>query len=164
MPVLNPATGFSANFDRYEQMAAPNDVGAIIERMDFACAPTFYFINTAETHYPYRLPGETARDLPWLSGLHGAIRAIAEGPSRFGGKGAGAIDPGLARELRDKQIACVEHVDACVETLLNKAPSDTWFMVMSDHGELFGEDGLFGHGPVVHEKVLEVFFLEGVHA
>jgi hypothetical protein len=34
-------------------------------------------------------------------------------------------------------------------------------MVMSDHGELFGEEGYFGHGPIVHEKVLEVFFVEG---
>jgi len=34
--------------------------------------------------------------------------------------------------------------------------------VTSDHGELFGEDRFFGHGPVCHEKVLEVPFVEGV--
>ena len=28
-------------------------------------------------------------------------------------------------------------------------------------GELFGEEGYFGHGPIHHEKVLEVPFLEG---
>jgi hypothetical protein len=26
---------------------------------------------------------------------------------------------------------------------------------------LFGEEGYFGHGPIVHEKVLEVPFVEG---
>jgi hypothetical protein len=35
-------------------------------------------------------------------------------------------------------------------------------MVTSDHGELFGEGGFFGHGPVAHEKVFEVFFVEGL--
>jgi hypothetical protein len=35
--------------------------------------------------------------------------------------------------------------------------------VTSDHGELFGEDGWFGHGPIVHDKVLEVFLVEGLN-
>jgi len=35
-------------------------------------------------------------------------------------------------------------------------------VVTSDHGELFGEDGLFGHGPFIHEKVLEVPLAEGM--
>jgi hypothetical protein len=26
---------------------------------------------------------------------------------------------------------------------------------------LFGEEGYFGHGPILHEKVLEVPFVEG---
>jgi arylsulfatase A-like enzyme len=40
-------------------------------------------------------------------------------------------------------------------------PKDTWVIVTADHGELFGEDGYFGHGPILHDKVLEVPFLEG---
>jgi len=40
-------------------------------------------------------------------------------------------------------------------------PPNTHIMVTSDHGELFGEDGYFGHGPIIHEKVFEVFFVEG---
>jgi hypothetical protein len=34
--------------------------------------------------------------------------------------------------------------------------------VTADHGELFGEDGYFGHGPIQHPKVLEVPFVEGL--
>ena len=41
------------------------------------------------------------------------------------------------------------------------APRNTYVTITSDHGELFGEDGYFGHGPIQHEKVLEVPFLEG---
>ena len=41
-------------------------------------------------------------------------------------------------------------------------PPGTWVTVTSDHGELFGEGGWFGHGPVVHEKVFEVPLVEGL--
>jgi len=34
-------------------------------------------------------------------------------------------------------------------------------LLSSDHGELFGEEGYFSHGPIMHEKVFEVPFLEG---
>jgi glucan phosphoethanolaminetransferase (alkaline phosphatase superfamily) len=34
-------------------------------------------------------------------------------------------------------------------------------MIMGDHGEAFGEGGYFGHGPVMHEKVFEIPFVEG---
>ena len=29
-------------------------------------------------------------------------------------------------------------------------------------GELFGEGGYFGHGPIMHEKCFEVPFVEGL--
>ena len=32
----------------------------------------------------------------------------------------------------------------------------------ADHGELFGEMGYFGHGPIMHEKCFEVPYLEGM--
>ena len=37
-----------------------------------------------------------------------------------------------------------------------------WLVLTSYHGELFGEEDYFGHGPVAHEKLLEVPFLEGL--
>jgi arylsulfatase A-like enzyme len=58
-------------------------------------------------------------------------------------------------------VACIEYLDRIIAELIKKAPANTWLMVTSDHGELFGEGGYFGHGPVVHEKVFEVFFVEG---
>jgi arylsulfatase A-like enzyme len=48
-----------------------------------------------------------------------------------------------------------------VEELFDLVPRNSYITITSDHGELFGEDGFFGHGPIVHEKVLEVPFLEG---
>ncbi|MGH8572069.1 MAG: sulfatase-like hydrolase/transferase, partial [Gammaproteobacteria bacterium] len=65
-------------------------------------------------------------------------------------------------ELHDRQIAVLEYLDGVLGQLLSKLPSNTWLVVTSDHGELFGEEGYFGHGPIAHEKVLEVPFVEGL--
>ena len=63
--------------------------------------------------------------------------------------------------LRRRQIDAVQYLDGIVEELFDLVPEDTYITITSDHGELFGEDGYFGHGPVQHEKVMEVFFIEG---
>jgi membrane-anchored protein YejM (alkaline phosphatase superfamily) len=45
---------------------------------------------------------------------------------------------------------------------MEKAAKDrTHFIITADHGDLFGEDDYFGHGPIFHEKVYEVPFVEG---
>jgi arylsulfatase A-like enzyme len=56
----------------------------------------------------------------------------------------------------------LEYLDGVLERLLSKLPPNTWLVVTSDHGELFGEEGYFGHGPIAHDKVLEVPFVEGL--
>jgi len=167
LPVLNPRTSLSAHFDRYELAPSHNDLQAIFDRLEFRSdRPTFFFINTGETHYPYLLPGETAGDLPHLHGVHGVFKSLDEflkNPGQFI-HDRGEDEFFTAAQFRafyDKQVACVEHLDAVVGRFLARCPANTYFMVMSDHGELFGEDGYFGHGPIFHEKVFEVFYLEG---
>nr|MEE4268820.1 sulfatase-like hydrolase/transferase [Candidatus Krumholzibacteria bacterium] len=186
LPVLNPMTNLSAHFDRYELAPSHNDLRAIlagtpqvrntegkITQRGFPeltfddDKPGFYFINTGETHYPYILPGETAEDLPHISGVHGVFKHLDEflkNPSQIleNKKQDEFFTPQQFRAFYEKQIACVEHCDKVVGEFMNRCPSNTWFMVMSDHGELFGEEGYFGHGPIFHEKVFEVFFLEGM--
>src|ERR1039458_10267631 len=78
----------------------------------------------------------------------------APGPgSRLSGQGGGGITdcPDLA----------VGYLDKVVEELFDVVPRNTYITITSDHGELFGEDGYFGHGPIYHEKVWEVPFVEG---
>jgi hypothetical protein len=167
LPVLNPMTSMSAHFDRYELAPAHNDLQAIFDRLEFRDdKPSFFFINTGETHYPYLLPGETAEDLPHISGVHGVFKSLDEflkNPGEFmeGRKEDEFFTPEQFARLRDKQIACAEHLDTVIGRFLERCPDNTWLMVMSDHGELFGEEGYFGHGPIFHPKVFEVFFLEG---
>lgn len=38
---------------------------------------------------------------------------------------------------------------------------ETHFIATADQGELFGEDGYFGHGPIMHPTCFEVPFVEG---
>ena len=167
LPVLNQQTSMSAHFDLYQLAPEHNDLGLILDRLQFRDdRPSFFFVNTGETHYPYLLPGETADDLPHLSGVHGVFKSLDQflaNPAEFleGRREDEFFTPAQFRAFYDKQVACVEHLDGVVGKFLERCPENTWLMIMSDHGELFGEDGYFGHGPIFHEKVFEVFYLEG---
>jgi hypothetical protein len=166
MPVLNSFTLVSKFFDDYKLMPDHNSFDAMVRDIQFTDdQPTFYFMNLGETHYPYMLSGD---DLPRISGVHGALKQLAAGQDAGGrilpepGSGsAGFFDAEKMKYLHEQQIGCVEYADRVFGELLKKTPSDTYFMVTADHGEAFGEGGYFGHGPVMHETVFEVPFLEG---
>jgi hypothetical protein len=163
LPVLNPLTILNSGFDSYKLMDSHNDLRAILREMTFENEPSFYFINTGETHYPYALPGEP-RDLwPHMSGVHGVFRHLDD--HVVGGKlrqtRTPACDAVKLRSLRSRQIEAVRYLDEVIEEMFDRLPQNTYVTITSDHGELFGEDGYFGHGPIQHEKVLEVPFVEG---
>jgi hypothetical protein len=164
LPVLNPATPLNTGFDSYRLMERHNDLRAIVGEMRFAeGSPSFYLVNAGETHYPYALPDEPPDEWPRISGVHGVFKHLDEhvvggklrrGPTRM-------FDKRKMETLRQRQIDAVRYLDTVVEELFDLAPKNTYVTITSDHGELFGEDGYFGHGPIQHEKVLEVPFVEG---
>ena len=164
MPVLNPATPLNTGFDSWELMERHNDMRAMLPKLTFLDeAPTFWLLNVGETHYPYALPGEPPDEWPMISGVHGVFRHLDDlvvGGKLKRGKRVSFSASKLAA-LRGRQIEAVRHLDRVVEELFDLAPKNTYITITSDHGELFGEDGCFGHGPVRHEKVFEVPFLEG---
>jgi hypothetical protein len=156
MPVLNKSTLLSRDFDEYKLMSNHNNFSGMIDEMEFPDdEPHYYFLNLGETHYPYMLNGD---DLPRVSGLHGALKSMDASEATAGQKG---FDAAQMEALRLQQIKCVEYVDGQVARLMAMAPANTHFIVTADHGELFGEDGYFGHGPIMHEKCFEVPFVEG---
>jgi hypothetical protein len=165
MPVLNPATPLNTGFDSWELMPQHNDMRAMLRKLTFSEeTPTFWLINAGETHYPYALPGEAPEEWPKISGVHGVFRHLDDLVA--GGKLPRTMRATFgARKLatlRGRQIDAVRYLDHVVEELFDIVPKNTWITITSDHGELFGEDGYFGHGPIQHEKVLEVPFLEGL--
>jgi arylsulfatase A-like enzyme len=157
LPVLNETTLLASHFDDYRMMTDHNDFAGMIAEMTFPRdRPVFYFLNLGETHYPYML---TEAELPRLSGLHGVLRGLAQGEAKR--EPRSFFDTELMARLHQQQVHCVEYVDGLIGRLLEKCPRGTHIIVTADHGEMFGEDGYFGHGPVMHEKVFEVPFLEG---
>lgn len=155
MPVLNPFTPLNRNFDDYRLMQNHFDFRGIVDSVQLTGSqPHFFFLNVGETHYPYMLD---PKSLPHVSGVHGVLKRLddsGEATDEF-------FSLDQMERLRLQQIRCVEYVDSLMGELMAKMPANTHFIVTADHGELFGEDGYFGHGPIMHPKVFEVPFLEG---
>ena len=164
LPVLNPLTILNSGFDTYKLMERHNDMQAMVRQMTFdeEC-PSFYLLNVGETHYPYALPSESPESWPRVSGVHGVFKHLDE--HVVGGKlkktRSKVFNDAKLKELQHRQVDAVKYLDGVVEELFDLAPANTYVTITADHGELFGEDGYFGHGPIQHEKVLEVPFLEG---
>jgi hypothetical protein len=156
MPVLNKNTLISRDFDDYKLMRNHNDFAGMVAELEFPDEPHYYFLNLGETHYPYMLSGD---DLPHVSGVHGVLKAMAaDAPEPTGRQ---TFDDEQMRMLQRQQVKCVEYIDGQIGRLMAMTPPNTHFIVTADHGELFGEDGYFGHGPIMHEKCFEVPFVEG---
>ena len=96
--------------------------------------PAFVFINVGETHVPYYHEGA-----PWSSDVNPCVPF--------------ALDNDAA-ECRRRQLACLEWVDAELGPLLTRFAGAN-ALVCADHGDAWGEDGLWEHG-IHHQKVLEV--------
>jgi hypothetical protein len=166
LPVLNPATVINRDFDTFTLMPRHNDMEAMVERLTFSSdRPSFYLLNVGETHYPYALPDEPEDQWPKIHGVHGVFKHLDE--LVVGGKlieeddGPRFFDQDKLDLLRARQVEAVRYLDDVFQHLFDIVPPNTYLTVTADHGELFGEEGYFGHGPIQHDKVYEVPFVEG---
>lgn len=158
LPVLNPASVLNNAFDSFRLADRHNDMAALLDGVSFTGdRPTFHLLNVGETHYPYARADEDPSEWPRISGVHGVVKhldvAVAGSVDFF--------DDDQLERLRARQVDAAREVDRHLGRLFDEAPPNTWFVVTADHGELFGEGGYFGHGPIMHEKVHEVPFVEG---
>jgi hypothetical protein len=96
--------------------------------------PVFAFLNVGETHVPYYYEGA-----PWESSDNPCLPFS---------------DKNNAEECRKRQKACLEFVDRNIGGLI-EAFRGASIIVCADHGDCWGEDGLWEHG-FSHHKVLEV--------
>ena len=96
--------------------------------------PTFCFLNAGETHVPYFHGGAawSERDNPCVPYATTNNRTTCE--------------------LR--QLACFEYIAHRIAPLLDAFSAAT-VLVTADHGDCWGEDGLWEHG-TWHEKTMEV--------
>ncbi len=167
LPVLNPKTGINRDFDTFQLMDSHNDMRAMLSTMKFGSdRPSFYMLNVGETHYPYAKPDEDSSMWPRISGVNGVFKKLdgqadEEGNLIKDEEAPKFFDQGKLDELRERQIDTVRFLDGVFEELFDMVPENTHIIVTADHGELFGEAGYFGHGPIMHEKCFEVPYLEG---
>ena len=125
----------------FDQFYFPGDGHSLAKQLDWLAKrlstpdrPIFAFLNIGETHVPYYFEGA-----PWPLEVNPCV-PFAETND--------------AAECRRRQAACLEFVDARLAPLL-RAFSGSSTVVCADHGDCWGEDGLWEHG-IHHEKVLEV--------
>ena len=165
LPVLNPKTGINRDFDSFELMESHNDMRAMLPTMKFdANRPSFYLLNVGETHYPYAKPNEDSSMWPRISGVNGVFKKLDENVDESGAlikDETQFFDQDKLDQLRERQVDTVRYLDGVFEELYDMVPANTHIIVTADHGELFGEKGYFGHGPIMHDKCFEVPYLEG---
>ena len=140
---FNPATPagavVTADFERIAHYGWPWSVKGqaawLLDELDAAGdAPLFVFLNVGETHAPYWHEGAawSGDDNPCLPFQSVDRRA----------------------ECALRQRACLEHVDAQLAPLLARFAHAT-VIVTADHGDCWGEDGIWEHG-VSHPATLTV--------
>src|SRR5262245_4136244 len=166
LPVLNPKTIINKDFDTFKLMPKHNDMAAMVSEMKFSDErPSFYLLNVGETHYPYALPDEKENEWPKIHGVHGVFKNlnknVVDGKLIEDDTEPKFFDQQKLDKLRQRQVDTVRYIDTVVEKLFDLVPKNTFITITADHGELFGEAGYFGHGPINHEKVYEVPFVEG---
>lgn len=134
-----PGRALVEDFERFHYVRGP---GALLEQLDWlgeqlnlvGGAPAFVFLNVGETHVPYWHPGAdwSPRDNPCVP---------------FGERND-------AETCRRRQAACLSWADHALGPLL-RAFGGATVLACADHGDCWGEDGLWEHG-IWHEKTMEV--------
>lgn len=112
------------------------------------------FVNSAETHCPYGItdPEEISK-LRRIASYRNAKKLLPETP--YANK--------LMQELHARQVDALRSADRRIKRLFSMLERPFGFLVTADHGESFGEDGVWGH---VHstKSVIEVPLWEGIIA
>jgi Sulfatase len=136
-PLLPAGRYLSEPFECYQFFEGPRHASHASARkqvdwalctLDGVATPWFLFVNFGETHHRFVYEG-----CPWYDA---------------------PFDYGDAAACKQRQRACLEYLDGQIQRLLSGL-AECDLIICSDHGEAFGEDGLWGHG-FHHPVVMEV--------
>jgi arylsulfatase A-like enzyme len=124
--------------------------------------PAFAFLNFLEAHFPYHqvpapfLARFTDRSRRELRGVSLAVFGAQFGRALTPAEAAGAVAPSV--DMYDAGILYSDHLlRRVVEALRAAGRLDrTILVVLSDHGEMLGEHGVFGHGAALYEPGVRV--------
>lgn len=165
-PLVGARYGFDRGFDHFEELFVDDftlgtaiDADSVATRvLDWAetipaGTPAFGFVHLYDVHYPCDPPE------PWNTKFNRPARPDEleyENYFHYLGNPLSEERLGQERGQYDEEIAFVDHVlrDLC-ETWAASRPN-TIFVVVSDHGEEFGERGSWGHGHTLTPEQLWV--------
>lgn len=137
-PQIETGQLLSNDFDNFFYSGDTYSLAKQIEWIENSLAglkkAVFVFLNIGETHVPYYYEGA-----PW---------SFEDNPC------VPFSEKNDEEECSRRQKACLEFVDGLLAPLLEAFSRGTT-VICSDHGDCWGEDGLWEHG-IHHEKVLEV--------
>ena len=128
----------------FDRMYYPGNTYSVNKQVDWLAEqlnqvgtsqPVFTFLNVGEMHIPYF--------------YEGADWSFSDDPCDIYHP-----ETNDAEKCRTRQTICLEFVDKQLAPLL-EAFKDSTIVVCADHGDAWGEDGLWSHG-FHHEKVMEV--------
>lgn len=105
----------------------------------------FAFINFYETHTPYMHYGDDRQEYAMNARDHVQFPPVEDLEKKLS----------YGAKLHKAQISAAEHLDKVMGDFLPQLPKNTMVILTADHGEAFGEDGMWGHG-VYHPTVLNV--------
>lgn len=148
---LNPGTGFARGFDSFEYATGALDVcrtapGRALDRSwPFFAAAVCNWSASEVTKRALRQMDDASG--PYLLVLN---YMDAHGPN-YVERGCGGGAPSYERALR-----CIDRRLAQIVDRAAKSPRGTVIAITSDHGEHFGEHGLFSHGNSLYRELLHI--------
>jgi len=184
-PPLHSRYGFDRGFDLYDDYSHSIDLDGTFIDKDISAdnpqyrvtsqnitrsainwlrsakaVPFFLFLHYFDIHAHYMAPGKyrNAFDPNYEGAVDGIIPNL---PSQEYSKGLSKRDLEHLIALYDSEIAWVDHNIGQILIELKKLnlAETTAIVVISDHGEGFGEHELFGHGNSVYEEIVKILLL-----
>ncbi|MFD1646954.1 sulfatase [Haloarchaeobius litoreus] len=116
----------------------------------------FQFINLMDAHLPYHPPEEYRAE--FAPGVDST--AVCQNSKEYN-SGARDIDADEWADIQGLYDAEIRHIDAELTRLFDWLQADglwedTLVVVCADHGELFGEHGLYGHEFCIYDPLVNV--------
>ncbi len=145
-PWLKRLFGLAQGFDYYDDTEISSLNGRLAEQINrralpwidkVANQPFLLFVNYFDAHFPYAPPERFQSRFLKVAGLKRGAKGTLEEPV----------------DLYDAEIYYADHfLGKLVDHLHDLGLyDDTWIIITADHGELFGEHGLFSHGATLYE-------------
>jgi len=141
---------------------APDGVDALLAALDASEPPVFAYLNFLEAHHP-RVPSLASREAVLEPKLLEAGLATDGSLRRLMGamEGVQGFTPAELEALLGVYDASLRDLDDATGRLMaglaeRGVLDDTVVVVVGDHGEHFGENGMFDHRWSVHQALLHV--------